>query len=66
MAYKILLPNQKLSTPVKNDVVSVVANTEEKDTGISESITPKEIVNEIESINGKGIKDQETFDFQDN
>ena len=56
----------KVSTPVKNEVTTAVVETEEKEIEISESITQNEIVNEIESSNGKGIKDQGTFDFQDN
>ena len=48
------------------DEVTPIAKTEVKEIEISESITQEEIINEIESNNGKGIKDQGTFDFQDN
>ena len=56
----------KVSPIVQKDKVSPIAKTEANDTEISESINQEEIVNKTESSNGKGIKDQGTFDFQDN
>ena len=61
-----IVADSKVSTVVQIDEVTPIAKTEVKEIEISESITQEEIINEIESNNGKGIKDQGTFDFQDN